>query len=87
MLAFVGAPHGRDPSVAHKSRPLWLLPEPRALGEAPRCLRGPERIEGGWWDGADVQRDYYVTETGEGARLWVYREQLSGRWFLHGLWA
>jgi len=85
--AFVGAAHGRDPSVAPKPRPLWLLPEPRALGEAPRCLRGPERIEGGWWDGADVQRDYYVTETGEGARLWVYREQLSGRWFLHGLWA
>jgi protein ImuB len=70
-----------------KPRPLWLLPEPRVLKDPPRCLRGPERIEGGWWDGADVRRDYYVAETGEGARLWVYREQLSGRWFLHGLWA
>lgn len=70
-----------------KPRPLWLLPEPRALGQPPKCLRGPERIEGGWWDGADAQRDYYVAESGEGARLWVYREHCSGRWFVHGLWA
>ena len=76
------------PGMTHeKERPLWLLPEPRALTQAPHCLRGPERIEGGWWDGADVQRDYYVAETGQGARLWVYREQRSGQWFIHGLWA
>ena len=25
-------------------------------------LAGPERIESGWWDGADVQRDYYVAQ-------------------------
>lgn len=80
-------PAGGDAPAPRKPRPLWLLPEPRALAAAPQCVRGPERIEGGWWDGADVQRDYYVAETGEGARLWVYREQLSGRWFLHGLWA
>ena len=83
----VGAAHGRDSVLAGRPRPLWLLPEPRALADAPQCLRGPERIEGGWWDGADVQRDYYVAESGAGARLWVYREQRSGRWFLHGLWA
>lgn len=92
-----GAPGGAGParrSVAvlgmtrsPRARPLWLLPEPRALAAAPRCVKGPERIEGGWWDEADVQRDYYLAETGEGARLWVYREQASGRWFLHGLWA
>lgn len=80
-------PTGGEIPAPRKPRPLWLLPEPRALAAAPQCVRGPERIEGGWWDGADVQRDYYVAETGEGARLWVYREQLSGRWFLHGLWA
>jgi protein ImuB len=72
---------------AGKPRPLWLLPEPRPLAAAPARLRGPERIEGGWWDGADVQRDYYVAETPAGARLWVYRDQPTGRWFLHGLWA
>jgi len=79
------SPQAREPSG--RQRPLWLLPETRPLTREPRCLQGPERIEGGWWDGADVQRDYYVAETGEGARLWVYREQRSGRWFLHGLWA
>lgn len=81
------APDAAGASAPRKPRPLWLLPEPRALAAAPQCVRGPERIEGGWWDGADVQRDYYLAETGEGARLWVYREQGSGRWFLHGLWA
>lgn len=81
------SPHAPAAVEAAKPRPLWLLPEPRALADAPQCLRGPERIEGGWWDGADVQRDYYVAESGAGARLWVYREQRSGRWFLHGLWA
>lgn len=90
--AWVAAPcpPGRSegsPREEGRQRPLWLLPEPRALSHEPRCVQGPERIEGGWWDGGDVRRDYYVAETGEGARLWVYREQASGRWFVHGLWA
>jgi protein ImuB len=76
-------------SVATDSprRPLWLLPEPQALDEMPRCVSGPERIEGGWWDGLDATRDYYVAESGAGARLWVYRERNSGGWFLQGLWS
>lgn len=78
--AVVGAPHGRD-------RPVWLLPEPRPLAAMPRCVAGPERIEGGWWDGLDVTRDYYVAEGGAGARLWVYRERATGGWFLQGLWS
>jgi len=68
-------------------RPLWLLPEPRPLDGMPRCVAGPERIEGGWWDGLDATRDYYVAEGGAGARLWVYRERTSGSWFLQGLWS
>ena len=75
-----------DEGSPPRQRPLWLLPEPRALAETPHCLRGPERIEAGWWDGHDAQRDDYVAES-DGARLWVYKEQRSGRWFLHGLWA
>jgi protein ImuB len=53
----------------------------------PRCVSGPERIEGGWWDGLDATRDYYVAESGGGARLWVYRERGNGHWFLQGLWS
>jgi protein ImuB len=80
----VGAPLGS--TVDHR-RPLWLLPEPRPLDGMPRCVSGPERIEGGWWDGLDATRDYYVAESGAGARLWVYRERGSGGWFLQGLWS
>ena len=77
-------------STAEPRRPLWLLPEPRPLDEMPRCVAGPERIEGGWWDGLDATRDYYVAQSGA-ARLWVYRERgsgpQSGKWFLQGLWS
>jgi len=76
-------------------RPPWLLHRPEALTArrgrphydgALELLTGPERIESGWWDGADVQRDYYVARTTVGARLWIYRECTGARaWFLHGL--
>ena len=70
-------------------RPLWLLqqpePLPRGLAGLQR-LRGPERIESGWWDGHDVARDYYVVGDPQGAELWVFRErQPPQRWFIHGL--
>jgi protein ImuB len=46
--------------------------------------RGPERIETGWWRGRDVRRDYYVIDTDRGTRLWIFRRQKDGQWFLHG---
>jgi protein ImuB len=80
------------------SRPTWLLAEPQplaALRGRPRwrgaeleLLQGPERIESGWWDGADVVRDYYQAQAADGARLWVFRtRQKPTAWFLHGLFA
>ena len=76
-------------------RPLWLLHAPQELdsqrgrprhGGELRLLAGPERIESGWWDGADVQRDYYVASNTHGARFWIYREyNTSRRWFMHGI--
>jgi protein ImuB len=45
---------------------------------------GPERIETGWWRGAHVRRDYYRVETTTGERFWLFRENDTGRWFLHG---
>ena len=76
-------------------RPLWLLDAPRALetsegrprwGGALELREGPERIDGGWWDGEDVARDYYVAESEAGERLWVYRDRSPPHgWFLHGL--
>lgn len=76
-------------------RPLWLLTRPQRLAvhrgqpchDGPlQLVDGPERIESGWWDGADTARDYYVAETGAGARLWVYRERRPpAGWYLQGI--
>lgn len=76
-------------------RPLWLLDSPRRLREqedrplleGPLILHsGPERIEGGWWDGADVARDYFVASDDQGRQLWIYRERRDERrWFLQGI--
>ncbi len=77
-------------------RPIWLLAEPQPLSDPfekrPWTLRdGPERIESGWWDGADIRRDYFVADTPGGATAWIYRDHRygleAGEWFLHGLFA
>ncbi len=82
-------------SLPEAPRPLWMLaePEPLAVREGHPCYRGalellagPERIETGWWDGADVRRDYYVACNCAGLRLWIYREHgARERWYLHGV--
>jgi protein ImuB len=70
-------------------RPLWLLPEPKPLqsGTVPPLAPGAERIESGWWDGGDVQRDYFIARTPQGAALWIYRDASDGSWHLHGFWS
>ena len=76
---------GKD--VQHSPRPLWLLDPPRRLAEGEfALLAGPERIETGWWDGAEALRDYFIARTGEASLAWVYRER-EGNWFLHGFFA
>ena len=77
-------------------RPVWLLAESEPLGHLleaqPWVLRdGPERIESGWWDGADVRRDYFVAENPRGETVWIYRDHRygidDGEWFLQGVFA
>lgn len=71
---------------ANAERPLWLLPEPRPIAaRSLHCLRGPERIESGWWDGYDTRRDYHHAADADGRRLWVFRDLVTRRWFVHGL--
>jgi protein ImuB len=70
-------------------RPTWLLDRPIPLrGPAPRILAGPERLETGWWDGAEACRDYYVVETSLGQHAWAFCQpgEQSG-WMLQGWFA
>jgi protein ImuB len=86
-----------DEKAAVGLRPFWLLAAPRPIAEIDavphyggplKLLAGPERIESGWWDGAEVARDYFVAQTPERALVWVYRARgAGGGWFLHGLFA
>ena len=86
----------RGAAMEGAPRPVWLLGEPLLLsGREDSCpLRrglileqGPERIESGWWDGKGVARDYYVARRAHGARIWVFQERQSKRWYLHGVFA
>lgn len=84
--------------LANLPRPLWLLREPIAITERNNrpwwhspltLLAGPERIEGGWWDAALVQRDYFIAEDETHALYWIYRERLAPEdrrsgWFVQG---
>lgn len=85
-----------SPCVEGAERPFWLLAEPVPLpvkhhrpfyGSPLYVIRGPERIEDGWWAGMAL-RDYYVAQAENGTRYWLYQERdgHSG-WFLHGLFA
>jgi protein ImuB len=79
-------------------RPFWLLPAPIALRvernrpiyrTALELLRGPERLECGWWDGPSIARDYFEARDTTGARYWIYRERDvdPAHWYLHGLFS
>ncbi|MFT7458737.1 MAG: protein ImuB [Planctomycetota bacterium] len=78
-----------------KPRPFWLLAEPKQLRKKNNRLyyksiihfcMGPERIESGWWDDADIQRDYYIGIDELVGSLWIYQDLKDKKfWYLHGL--
>ena len=67
-------------------RPSWLLASPQPIAEGEfQLLSDGERIEGGWWDGNDVRRDYFRALHVNGGQCWVYRSLRPPHgWFLHG---
>ena len=82
------------PSPSYVPRPGWLLQQAVPLRDHHvRVLAGPERIESGWWDDGDIRRDYYLVETSQGQRAWVYCEagepgpQFDEALMLHGWFA
>jgi protein ImuB len=83
------AAHDAKPtSPLFPERPLWLLPEPKPLQHSGVPIDGrPERIESGWWENRDVQRDYYILRTNEGSQWWVFKDLRDSTWYLHGYWS
>lgn len=89
-------PGTKNMAIETRLRPLWLLEPPQPLktsaskpyyhDAALALIAGPERIESGWWDGADARRDYFVAQTPACATLWIYRERREPyAWYLHGI--
>lgn len=90
-------------SVQSIYRPSWLLAQPQLLEvrqhrpyyRSPLRLVSPaERIEAGWWHGQVVTRDYFIAESSDHLRYWIFRERLphaqqqeddNAQWYLHGV--
>lgn len=68
------------------TQPSWLSSTANPINPRDiQVLGHAERIEGGWWDGKDVRRDYYRAVHINGGQCWVYREiRDPSSWFLHG---
>jgi protein ImuB len=82
-------PTRRGEDLDRPPRPTWLLRRPVPLNDPGLTIvEGPERLETGWWDGADARRDYYILRTSFGQHAWAFApvgEQ--GNWMVHGWFA
>jgi hypothetical protein len=80
-------------------RPALLRRKPRAMEpkEISNLYfysgRPVERIEHSWWEGRagppgtttpGLRRDYYIARDKQGRNLWLYQDESSDRFFLHG---
>ncbi len=78
-------------------RPLWLLSNPAPIAVRHlTLLKGPERIDTGWWSHDPAQiahRDYYIARLASGAQCWVFTDCTSdsnradSKWYVHGCFA
>jgi len=81
--------------IINRPRPFWLLEQPKKLLKKNNQLyhkslirfsAGPERIETGWWDCHDIQRDYYIGIDELAGCLWFFHDlKEKNKWYLHGL--
>lgn len=92
-----------EPSIQpgdQPDRPLYLLDRPRllttikgtpSLGGKLELLKGPERIDFGWWDQSSSMasqcRDYYVARHGSGSLYWIFNYHNNAKWYLHGIFS
>ncbi len=83
----------------HLTRPTFLLPAPKLLNAVDgfpclagklTLLKGPERIDFGWWDqplDKPLTRDYYIARQKQGGLLWIFKYLAAERWYLHGIFS
>ena len=64
-------------------RPGLLLPQPQPLDLKVEVIKGPERIQSGWWDDKPIKRDYYIGQSLDGQQVWIFKTP-NKEWFLHG---
>jgi protein ImuB len=72
--ATVEAPQGRPAAI------VWRHHRHRIA-----VSTGPWPLSGEWWAAAGYARDYHDVETDAGLRLRLFRDQTTGRWFVHGI--
>lgn len=48
-------------------------------------VAGPDRLSGGQWD-RSYAREYFRALTAEGVLIWMFRDAVHGRWYVHGYW-
>ncbi len=64
-------------------RPGLLLDRPKPLELEVELIKGPERIQTGWWDNNSIHRDYYIAQSPTGQQVWIFKTPQK-EWFLHG---
>ena len=65
-----------DLPVKYRDSDAWILLESAA---------GPDRISGEQWE-KPFAREYFRCVTDDGTLVWLYREAMSGEWYMHGWW-
>lgn len=86
-------------SLEKAPRPALLLVKPRLMEPQEISQlqfysgRPIERIEHSWWEGRagppgtltpGLRRDYFIARDKQGRNLWIYQDEASDRFFLHG---
>lgn len=73
--------------------PTWLLPKPAPIEIRARglywygylkLLTSPRRVRAGWRD-EPASRDYYLATRHDDSRLWIYKDNCTRQWFVHGV--
>ena len=49
-----------------------------------RSAKGPERLSGDWWNQDDFDRSYWRIDVEGDQSFWIFRDNKTHRWWLHG---